>query len=442
MRPTPEFATGPPRLVARFPLSFYNSLVANKRAFSAWDERERLSALKSYHILDTPPEPEFDDVVRLAAQVCATPIAVIALFQENRQWLKAEIGLGLREMPLKNSIYAHSILQSSLFVISDATRDLRFKYNKLVIGEPYVRFYAGVPLQTSDGLPLGTLCVIDRRPRELTKEQAFTLRTLARQVMAQLELRRALIQRDEALAAQNQAEIALRELNLSLERRIEAGTREIERMGEANRRAAIIRERLRIARDLHSTLAHSLLALLAQIRLTRKLTHHDPAAVEAELARAEDVAQEGLIRARMAITELRYQTMGEKGLGPALERLTAQLREKTSLEITLHVDSAAAGLADETAEVLYRIAEEAVHNVEHHSAAERVDVSVRVGYFDGAERLTLTVADDGVGFDPGTAPSDHYGLTGMREQAELIGAELRLDSAPGQGTRVSVSVPV
>jgi signal transduction histidine kinase len=112
------------------------------------------------------------------------------------------------------------------------------------------------------------------------------------------------------------------------------------------------------------------------------------------------------------------------------------------LEIRLHVDPAAAGLEDGQAEVLYRIAEEALRNVECHSGAERVDVNVRVDHPDGAERLTLAVADDGVGFDPGAAPSGHYGLLGMREQAELIGAELHVDSAPGQGTRVSVSVPV
>jgi signal transduction histidine kinase len=226
-----------------------------------------------------------------------------------------------------------------------------------------------------------------------------------------------------------------------LERRVEARTREIERMGEANRRAAITRERLRIARDLYSTLAHSLLALLSQIRLARKLAQRDPAEVEAELARAEEAARKGLARARAAVGELRFQALGEEGLGPALERLTTRLRDKTSLKIRLHVDPAAAGLADEQAEVLYRIAEEAVRNVERHSAAEHVDVNVRVDRLNEAERLTLTVADNGVGFDPRAARSGHYGLTGMREQAKLIGAELCVDSAPGQGTRLSVSFP-
>ena len=209
----------------------------------------------------------------------------------------------------------------------------------------------------------------------------------------------------------------------------------------SNRLAASTRERLRVAGHLHSTLAHSLLALLTQLRLARKLVRHDPAAVETELTHAEEAVQEGLAQARATVEELQGQALGEEGFGPALERLAARLRAKTSLEIRLHVDPAAAGLVEEKAEGLYRIAEEALRNVECHSGAERVDVNVRVDHPDGAERLTLAVADDGAGFDPGAAPSDHYGLLGMREHAELIGAELHVDSAPGQGTRVSVSIP-
>ncbi len=247
----------------------------------------------------------------------------------------------------------------------------------------------------------------------------------------------------EDISARKAAETALQELNHTLERRVEARTREIERMAEANRRAAITRERLRIARDLHDTLANSIVGLLLQIRTARKqLTRVDPTTLESELAQTEQSAREALAQARAAVGELRYQVTGQEGLGPALERLVARLRARTSLEITLHVDPVAAGLEGERAEVVYRIAEEALRNVERHSTAEHVDVSLRVDRLNEAERLTLTVADDGAGFDPEATPSGHYGLIGMREQAELIGAELRVGSAPGQGTRVSVSVPV
>jgi GAF domain-containing protein len=171
----------------------------------SWNE-ERLAALRSYGILDTPPEPEFDNVVRLAAQVCRTPVALITLVDEHRQWFKAEIGLGLRETPLEASICATAILQPGLFVVLDTATDARFHCNPLVTGGPKLRFYAGMLLQAPSGLPLGTVCVLDRMSRELTEEQAFALRTLAQQVMAQLELRRAVVERDEALAASRRAE--------------------------------------------------------------------------------------------------------------------------------------------------------------------------------------------------------------------------------------------
>src|SRR4051812_15419101 len=171
-----------------------------------WSEDDRVAALRSYDILDTPPEPGFDDVVRLVAQVCEAPRAAINLIDEDRQWFKAEVGLAMRETPLDVSICAEVVLQPGLTVIRDVRGDPRLASNPLVVGEPHIRFYAGVLLETSDGLPLGTLCVLDDDVRGLTESQAFALQTLARQVMALLELRRALKQRDRALAARAHAE--------------------------------------------------------------------------------------------------------------------------------------------------------------------------------------------------------------------------------------------
>jgi two-component sensor histidine kinase len=180
--------------------------VLNEEELPPWDESNRLAALRSYRILDTPAEPGFDNLVRLAAQVCHTPMALITLIDDHRQWFKAELGLGLRETPLDVSICAKAILQPGLLIVHDTTTDPRFNCNPLVTGEPHLRFYAGALLVTPDALPLGTICVLDRVPRDLTKEQAFALTTLAEQVMSQLELRRAVAQRDEALAASRRTE--------------------------------------------------------------------------------------------------------------------------------------------------------------------------------------------------------------------------------------------
>lgn len=172
-----------------------------------WVEEDRLAALRRYAILDTPREPAFDDIVCLAAQVCRTPVALISLVEDRRQWFKAELGLGIRETSLVESICASAILQPGILVVPDTTKDHRFDDNPLVRGNPYLRFYAGARLETPEGLPLGALCVLDTAPREeLTEQQRFALVTLARQVMAQLELRRAVIDRDEALAASRRIE--------------------------------------------------------------------------------------------------------------------------------------------------------------------------------------------------------------------------------------------
>lgn len=166
-----------------------------------WDESDRLALLQRYRILDTPPEPAFDDLVQLAARNCEVPIALITLVDDRRQWFKAELGLGVRETPLDASICAKVILTPGVTVIPDLTQDRRFDCNPLVSGDPHLRFYAGATLRAPEGLPLGTLCVLDVRPRDLSQDQVMTLQALARQAMSQIELRRAIVERDEALAA-------------------------------------------------------------------------------------------------------------------------------------------------------------------------------------------------------------------------------------------------
>ncbi|MES2289836.1 MAG: PAS domain S-box protein [Pseudomonadota bacterium] len=163
-------------------------------------ESRRLAALARYDILDTPVERAFDEVAELAAQICETPIAVVNLIGEGRQFFKAEVGLGVRETPLETSFCAKAILEEDFLIVPDATRDPRFNCNPLVTGEAGLRFYAGALLKTAEGLPIGTLCVLDTRPRDLTLLQQQALKVLGRQVMAQLELRLALKTRGESEA--------------------------------------------------------------------------------------------------------------------------------------------------------------------------------------------------------------------------------------------------
>ena len=155
------------------------------------NEEDRLKALDSYGVLDSRPETGFDDITKLASQICGTPISLISLIDEKRQWFKSNHGIEVSETPKEYAFCAHTILKpTEIMIVPDALKDDRFKDNPLAVGKPNVVFYAGVPLVNSDGYPLGTLCVIDHQPKELSELQINTLKVLARQVMNQLELRR------------------------------------------------------------------------------------------------------------------------------------------------------------------------------------------------------------------------------------------------------------
>jgi signal transduction histidine kinase len=154
------------------------------------NETERLATLYGLNVLDSPPDKDFDDIVALAAAVCGVPMSLVSLIDTDRQWFKASVGTDLVETSRDLSFCAHAILGRDLLVVPDARQDPRFADNPAVAREGGVRFYAGAPLVTTDGYALGTLCVVDSRPRRLDVEQLQALHALARQVTSQLELRR------------------------------------------------------------------------------------------------------------------------------------------------------------------------------------------------------------------------------------------------------------
>jgi PAS domain S-box-containing protein len=174
------------------------------------NEVGRLAALHGLNILDTPAEPAYDELATLAAYICQTPIAQISLVDENRQWFKSSIGWTAGETPRDVAFCAHAILQADLLVVPDARTDERFATNPLVTSPPRIRFYAGAPLITTEGHALGSLCVLDHKPRELTAEQVSALRALSHQVVAQLRLHQQLVDQARVNSALAQANESLR----------------------------------------------------------------------------------------------------------------------------------------------------------------------------------------------------------------------------------------
>jgi len=175
-------------------------------------EKERLAALESYSILDTIPEEDYDNLTAIAAEICGTPISLVSLLDDKRQWFKSRHGLGVTETPKEFAFCAHAINEDEdIFIVQDSRTDERFHDNPLVIGDPRVIFYAGIPLITENGLPLGTLCVIDHKPKLLSPGQIRSLKALSGQVLNLLKLRRSNALLQETVGA-------LEEKNMELER--------------------------------------------------------------------------------------------------------------------------------------------------------------------------------------------------------------------------------
>jgi GAF domain-containing protein len=154
------------------------------------NEVRRLEALRNYQILDSAPEQEFDDVVKIASHICGAPLATLTFVDGERQWFKAKIGLEQSETPREDSFCTHTIQSPDLLMVEDAKEDPRFADSPLVTGDPHIRFYAGAPLIDAEGHGLGSLCVLDRAPRTLTADQRESLEALARIVVSKMELRR------------------------------------------------------------------------------------------------------------------------------------------------------------------------------------------------------------------------------------------------------------
>ncbi len=377
-------------------------------------EPQRLQALAAYEILDTPVEAAFDDITRIAAQVCGAPIAVVSLIDEGRQWFKSEVGLGVRQTPIATSICAHAILQPQLLEVPDTTLDSRFSTNPLVIGPPFLRFYAGAPLRTPDGHQLGTVCVLDHRPRRLDSEQRDALLALARQTMALMELRRALSRAD---AIENNLRRLMATAGHDLRQPLHAIGLILELVGKKTSDPSVARQ---IGFGLDAT-----------IQLGQKLD---------ELALASSAAASSLLPERRRIRVQQHFEHLEQLWGPVARHQGVELR---------FVRCSAQVLSNP--EMLDSMLGNLIGNAIKYTPRGRVLVGCR--RLPGQTRID--VIDTGIGIAPHmqtlifdafrkTDPRSEglgLGLSIVRSTAEALGHALQLRSVPGHGTTVSLSLP-
>ncbi|WP_375687594.1 histidine kinase dimerization/phosphoacceptor domain -containing protein [Pseudooceanicola sp. LIPI14-2-Ac024] len=346
----------------------------------------RLTALREYDILDTDPEAMFDDIVGLASAICDMPMSIISLVDADRQWFKAEVGMGTRQTTLEESICSHAILTDGFLEVEDTTLDPRTMNNPLVLSDPNLQFYAGAVLLTPEGLPLGSLCVLDDKPRQLTPLQREALRVLARQVMTQLDLRRAL------------------------------------------READILR------REVDHRVKNSLQSISSLTRLqARRAGHPDTReALDIVRRRVDTVAalHEALYRA---------ETDGMVAMKPFVEKVVTLIRSSAPEGVRIVADVAEADISPTQATGLGVILNEFAANTFKHAFPDGAKGALRIDGRCEGDEIFMVIADDGVGFD-GQHNGQSLGLTVMETSAHQMRADYALKSGP-EGTRLTLDFP-
>jgi two-component sensor histidine kinase len=361
-------------------------------------EAHRLAALRSYGILDTPREADFDEVVQVASAVCGTPISVINLIDQGRQWFKAEVGLGVRETPIDSSICAHAILQPDLFIVPDTTLDHRFCGNALVVGDPHLRFYAGALLETPEGFPLGTVCVLDYKPRELDETQKAFLRLMANQVMKLLELRRvAAAERSSRLQAE-----------------------------------AMVQEKETLMREGDHRLMNSLQLVQSMLALQSR------SASSEETKKQLDMAGNRVLAIATVHKQLHLSgSMEEVDIDDFLRRLCESLKHTAPAQIAaINLTADAAKLRSDMASGMGLLVAELVTNSFKYAYPAGEHGNVAVDFKQTSSGWRLQVSDEGRGLPEGfdIDQGKGFGMQVVKAFVRRLDATLTVSSRPGRTT--------
>ena len=390
------------------------------------NESERLRALREYDILDTLPEQEYQDIVQLAALICGTPIALVSLVDTDRQWFKAKVGIDASETSRETAFCAHALLQpDELLLVPDARSDPRFADNPLVKDAPNIHFYAGAPLKTSAGHVLGTLCVVDTKPRELSPVQQEALFALSRQVISQLDIR---VKLNELEQAQRQ----LREVAAHQDRIKEE-------------------ERTRIAREIHDELGGVMTGIKSYLSFAIDRAQRTGLEADPHLIDASALADSAIDTVRRVITDLRPSVLDQLGIWAALEWYAGQFAARTGVPCQVDIadgidecidegiDGASVMMESALSTALFRIVQETLTNISRHAHATSVQLQVRRDQQD----VVVKIRDNGKGIAASDLlKSDSWGIAGIYERARYFGGSVDIAAHPDGGTEVVVRMPL
>ncbi|MHA6249853.1 sensor histidine kinase [Pontibacter sp. CAU 1760] len=380
-------------------------------------EKARLEILQSYEILDTPAERDFDELTQLAAQICGTPISFISLLTNNRQWFKSKYGIEISETPRSMSFCRYTILQKSLLEVQDTLHDKRFQHNQFVVNAPYIRFYASIPLISTSGHRLGTLCVMDVVPKRLTPEQRSALGVLSRQVVTRMELR----------LKQKQLEEEKQQLRVMNEK--------------LDKFAQMVSHDLKEPIMNISTLVDWLQENLAQKDYASLADNLD---LIQDRASAMQALVDGLLQYAMVhVSELLKETVD-------VRQMVQELIKKygSSSRITAHIGPALPVLTTDSI-LLQQVFANLISNVfkYHH----RADGNIWIEVEENTHTYTFCVRDDGPGIpeqyhekvfnlferllrDVDRTPGSGIGLATVKKIVEDMGGRIWIETPPGGGT--------
>ncbi len=390
------------------------------------NERGRLKALGEYSILDTLPELEYDDITQLASQICGTSISTISLIDENRQWFKSKVGLGVNETTREISFCGHAIVEpDKIFTVKDSRLDERFQNNPLVIGEPHVIFYTGVPLISPSGFALGTLCVIDDQPKELNQDQLKSLKSLANQVVSLFELRK--------------SKLLLERLTNDLENR----NLELEKFARV------------AAHDIKSPLNNiSGLTELLVSQYADKLDADGITMMQMLNVSSETLRElvDGILEHSKA-DHIGIETQSQFDLYKLIRECILLLDNQSKYSFKINF-SATIIVANKIA--LQQILLNLISNAIKYNDQEKVEIDIN--FAEDSDYYTFEVTDNGVGIDPKyqdkifdifeiVSVEDRFGKRGtgiglstVKKLVQVLGGQIRVESVVGQGATFGFSI--